>query len=123
MDNRAANITIFYSSIVHSGDVDYMRDASPPHTRNLINLVADTEYTITVTAKYSDNTTAIGTVTTNTKPGNTSNRGIYIDMVYYIHRFNPMTYSIYCTSVHISKPHVNNSTNRTVNIDILTSSV
>ena len=74
MDNRAADITILYNSTVHSGDVDYV---SPPHTTTLTNLVADSEYTITVTAKYSDNTTTSGTVTTNTSSGNTSNKGIY----------------------------------------------
>ena len=83
--NRAADITILYNSIVHSGDEDYMRDASPPHTRNLTNLAADTEYAITVTAKYSDNTTTSGTITTYTKSGTPSNRSMYvwyIDMVY-----------------------------------------
>ena len=73
MNNRTANITIRYSSTVHSGDVDYV---SPRHTTTLTNLVVDTEYTITVTAMYSDNTTASGTVITNTKSGNTSNKGI-----------------------------------------------
>ena len=73
MDNRTADITILYSSIVHSGVVDYV---SPPHTTTLTNLVADTEYTITVTAKYSDNTTTSGTVIANTSSGKTSNNGI-----------------------------------------------
>ena len=95
-DNRTADITIHYNSTVHSGAVDYMRDASPSHTRNLTNLVADTEYTITVTAKYSDSTTANGTVTTYTKSGTPSNRGIhmvhrYSILTYYIHRFNQLT--------------------------------
>ena len=83
--NRAADITIFYNSTVHSGGEDYMRAASPPHTRNLTNLVADTEYNITVTVTYSDNTTTSGTVTTYTKSGTLSDQGMYVwyvDMVY-----------------------------------------
>ena len=85
VDNRTADITIFYNSTVHSGNVDYMRDASPPHTTMLPDLVADTEYTITVTATYSANTTTSGTVTANTSSGTTSDQGMYvwyIDMVY-----------------------------------------
>ena len=73
MDNRTADITILYNSTVHSGDVDYV---SPPHTTTLTNLVADTEYTITVTAKYSDSTTASGTDIANTKSGTLSDKGI-----------------------------------------------
>ena len=107
-DNRTADITIFYNSTVHSGNVGYMRDASPPHTTTLPDLVADTEYTIKVTAKYSDSTTASGTVTTNTSSGTLSNKRMYvwyIDMVYLHTTYTDLTNRhdiVHCTSVHIS---------------------
>ena len=86
VDNRAANITILYNSTVHSGNVGYMQDASPPHPTTLPDLVADTEYTITVTAKYSDNTTTSGTVIASTKSGTPSDRGMYV------HKYGILTY-------------------------------
>ena len=76
MNNRTANVTIRYNSTVHSEDVDYVQDVSPRHTTTLTDLVADTEYTITVTAKYSDNTSASGTAIANTKSGTPSENGI-----------------------------------------------
>ncbi len=75
-DNRTADFTIRYNSTVHRGTVGNVQDVSPSHTTTLPNLVADTEYNITVTAKYSDNTTASGTVTANTKSGTPSENGI-----------------------------------------------
>ena len=75
-DNRTAAYIIRYNSTVHSGDVDDVQDVSPQHTTTLPNLVADTEYTITVTAKYdADSTTASGTVIANTKSGTPSDKG------------------------------------------------
>ena len=63
---------------MHSEAVDYRPDASPPsYTTKLTNLVADTEYTITVTAEYSDNTTTSDNdVTANTMSGTSSEKGI-----------------------------------------------
>ena len=74
-DNRTADFTIRYNSTVHRRTVGNVQDVSPRHTM-LTNLVANTEYTITVTATYSDNTTASGTVTANTKSGTPSENGI-----------------------------------------------
>ena len=79
-DNRTADFVIFYRSRVHDGVVHYISDASPPYITKLTNLVADTEYTITVTAKYSDNTIYMAHVTANTKSGTPSEKGSY-----YIH--------------------------------------
>ena len=79
-DNRTADFRILYNSTVHSGSVNYTQDASPPHTTKLTNLVADTKYTITVTAEYDkDNMTVTDTIRANTKSGTTSEKGTQID--------------------------------------------
>ena len=76
-DNRPADFLIVYNSTVHSGTVNYTSDASPPYITKLTNLVADTEYNITVIAKHSDNTTTSNTdVTANTMSGTSSEKGI-----------------------------------------------
>ena len=75
MDNRTSDITIRYNSTVHGGAVDYMRDASPPHTTNLTNLVANTKYNITVTAMYSDNSIRSDSITVQTASGTPSSQG------------------------------------------------
>ena len=67
--NNPVIIRILYSSSVHSGEVSYTVNAVLPHTENLTYLVADTEYTITAIAEYSDNTTANGTISASTVPG------------------------------------------------------
>ena len=74
-DNRPADFLILYNSTVHSGTVNYRRDASPPYTTKLNNLVADTEYNITVIAKYSDNSTVNNTINVRTKAGTQSGKG------------------------------------------------
>ena len=74
-DNRTANVVIFYRSRVHDGVVSYSTDASPPYTTKLTNLVADTQYTIAVTARYSDHTIYTDHVTANTKSGTPSEKG------------------------------------------------
>ena len=75
-NNRSADFLILYYSTVHSGTVNYTSDASPPYTTKLTNLVADTEYNITVIARYSDNNISNGTVTANTESGTPSEEGI-----------------------------------------------
>ena len=76
-DNRTADFLILYNSTVHDGVVNYTSDASPPYTTKLTNLVADTEYTITVIAKHSDNIPTSDTaVTANTLSGTASKKGI-----------------------------------------------
>ena len=77
-DNITADFRIFYNSTVHSGSVNYTQDASPPHTTKLTNLVADTEYTITVIAQYDDGSMTVSdTIRANTTSGTASDRGIY----------------------------------------------
>lgn len=75
--NRTANFLIIFRSSVHGGHVKYRRDASPPYSTKLTNLVADTVYTIEVTATYSDNTIKMDHVTTKTKLGAPSTKGMY----------------------------------------------
>ena len=75
-DNRTADFLILYNSTVHNGTVNYRPDASPPYTSKLTNLVADTEYTITVIAKYSDSSTINSTVNARTKAGTLFDKGI-----------------------------------------------
>ena len=67
--NNPVIIRILYSSSVHSGEVNYTVNAVLPHTENLTYLVADTEYTITAIAEYSDRTTANGTISARTTHG------------------------------------------------------
>ena len=76
-DNRTADFRILYNSTVHSGDKNHKKDASPPHTTKLTNLVADTEYTITVMAEYdNDGMTVSDTITVKTEAGAPSQTGI-----------------------------------------------
>ena len=76
-DNRTADFTILYNSTVHSKVVDYNEEASLPHTKKLTNLVADTEYTIIVMAKYdNDGMTVSDTIIANTTSGIPSQKGI-----------------------------------------------
>ena len=80
-DNRTADFRILYNSTVHSGDKNFKKDASPPHTTKLTDLVADTEYNITVIAKYDDdNMTVRDTISASTKSGTPSEKGtLYYD--------------------------------------------
>ena len=77
MDNRTADITIHYNSTVHSETKNLTMNASSHdhHTTKLTNLVADTEYTITVTAQFDNDST---TVSDNviTKLGTPSGKGM-----------------------------------------------
>ena len=75
-DNRPARFLILYNSRVHSEAMSYRPDASPPYITKLTNLVADTEYIITVIAKYSDTTTRT-VVIANTHSGTLSEKGMY----------------------------------------------
>lgn len=75
-NNRTANFVIVYRSSVHTGTVKFNPNGSPPYTTKLNNLVVDTAYTITVTARYSDNTTTT-VVIANTKSGTPSGKGMY----------------------------------------------
>ena len=98
-DNRTANITIHYNSTVHSGAVDYVQDVSPLHTTMLTNLVADTQYNITVTAKYDDDSMAVSNATSaRTKAGEPSMKGTVTCCIfhiryalYYDHKYNVIT--------------------------------
>ena len=74
-DSRTAHFLILYYSTVHSGTVNYTSDASPSYTTKLTNLVADTEYTIIVIAKYNDNSTVSNTINARTKAGTPSGKG------------------------------------------------
>ena len=77
VDKRTADFTIRYNSTVHSGAKNHTRDASPPHTTTLTKLVADTEYTITVTAQFDNDSTTVGdTVTVKTELGTPSDKGM-----------------------------------------------
>ena len=67
--NSSVSIRILYNSSVHSGEVNYTQNTSLPHSKNLTYLIADTEYTITAIAEYSDRTTANGTISASTVPG------------------------------------------------------
>ena len=73
--NNPVIIRILYNSSVHSGEVNYTVNAALPHTENLTYLVADTEYTITAIAEYSDRTTANGTISASTVPGTPADPG------------------------------------------------
>lgn len=75
-DNRTENLVITYRSRVHSGTTSYSPDGSLPYSTKLKNLVADTEYTITVIDKDTPNTTT-AVVIANTKSGTPSERGMY----------------------------------------------
>ena len=74
-DNRTADFVIFYKSKVHTGTGNYRQNTSPPYTTKLTNLVAETEYIITVTAKYSDKTRTNITAV-NTTSGTPSSKGM-----------------------------------------------
>ena len=77
-DNRT-DFLIFYRSSVHERILSYTSpDASPSYTTKLTNLVADTEYTITVTARYSDNNVTMAHVTAKTSSGTPSEKGTYV---------------------------------------------
>ena len=79
MDNRTADITIRYNSTVHSEIKNLTMNASSHdhHTTKLTNLVADTNYTITVTAQFdNDSTTVNDTVTVKTELGTPSDKGM-----------------------------------------------
>ena len=67
--NNPITIRILYNSSIHSGEVSYTQNAVLPHTEKLTYLVADTEYTITAIAEYSDRPTANGTITASTTAG------------------------------------------------------
>ena len=78
-DNRTADITIRYNSTVHSGAKNLSMAVSSydHHTTKLTDLVADTEYNITVTAQFdNDSTTVSDTVTVKTELGTPSDRGM-----------------------------------------------
>ena len=76
--NNPITIRILYNSSIHSGEVNYTVNAALPHTEKLTYLVADTEYTITAIAEYSDRSTANGTITASTTAGTLDpERGIY----------------------------------------------
>ena len=74
-DNRTTHFLILYNSSVHKRTVNYMTDAAQHHTTILTNLVADTEYTILVIAKYNDNPTVNNTINARTKAGTPSGKG------------------------------------------------
>ena len=73
--NSPVSIRILYNSSVHSGEVNYTLNTSLPHSKNLTYLVADTEYTITAIAEYSDRTTANGTISARTVQGTPAEPG------------------------------------------------
>ena len=75
--NSSVSIRILYNSSVHSGEVNYnyTQNNSLPHSKNLTYLVADTEYTITAIAEYSNGTTADGTISARTVPGTPAEPG------------------------------------------------
>ena len=78
-DNRTADFTIHYNSTVHSGTKNLTLNASSHdhHTTKLTNLVANTDYNITVTAQFdNDSTTVSDTVTVKTELGTPSDRGM-----------------------------------------------
>ena len=75
-DNRTAHFLILYNSTVHIGTVNYRPDTSSPYTTKLTNLVADTEYIVTVVAEYgNDSLTLSNAIIANTKPGSSSMKG------------------------------------------------
>ena len=74
--NRPADFVILYKSRVHSGTVNYRPVASPSYTTKLTNLVADTDYLITVIDSSSDNI-ATTVIFTNTKSGTPSEIGMH----------------------------------------------
>ena len=79
MDNRTADFTIHYNSTVHSEakNVSMAVSSQDHHTTKLTNLVADTDYTITVTAHFDNDSTTVGdTVTVKTELGTPSEKGM-----------------------------------------------
>ena len=101
-NNKTANVTILYNSVVHNNSVHYTQNASENRTTNLTNLVADTEYTITVTTKYSDNSTSNDTVTAKTKSGTPSGIGTY---VYTLHR-SISNQDVHCTHYYLNHTNI-----------------
>ena len=79
MDSRTADITIRYNSTVHIGAKNLTMNASSHdhHTTKLTNLVADTKYTVTVTAQFdNDSTTVSDNVTVKTELGTPFGKGM-----------------------------------------------
>ena len=74
MDSRTADITIRYNSTLHIGAKNLSHDH---HTTKLTNLVADTKYTVTVTAQFdNDSTTVSDNVTVKTELGTPFGKGM-----------------------------------------------
>ena len=88
-DNRTAHFLILYNSTVHNVTVNYTSDVSPPYTTKLTDLVADTEYNITVSAKYNDDSTVSNTINARTKAGTPSGKGTgsTSNCAFYIHTY------------------------------------
>ena len=79
MDNRTADFTIHYNSTVHSEAKNLTMDASSHdhHTTKLTDLVAATDYNITVTTRFdNDSATVSDTVTVKTELGTPSEKGM-----------------------------------------------
>ena len=76
--NRAAEVVTVYNSTVHKGTKNVTLNAleSRGYTTTLSDLVADTEYIITVTVRYGNDTiTVSNTTTVTTEPGVPSGTG------------------------------------------------
>ena len=97
--NRAVEVVTVYNSTVHKGTKNLTLNAleSRGYTTTLSDLVADTEYIITVTVRYGNDTiTVSNTTTATTKPGLPSDTGTldvnYICICTYIHTYAHIQY-------------------------------
>ena len=91
--NGAAEIVTVYNSTVHKGTkILTLNDLeNRDYTTILSDLVADTQYTITVTVRYgNDSITVSNTTTATTEPGVHSGTGTL-----------DASYSCICTHIHI----------------------
>ena len=78
LGNRTAEFVTVYNSTVHKGTKNVILNAfeNRNYTTTLSDLVADTEYTITVTVQYgNDSITVSNTTTATTEPGVPSGTG------------------------------------------------
>ena len=99
LGNRAAEVVTVYNSTVHKGTKKVTLNAleNRNYAITLSDLVADTEYTITVTVRYGNDTiTVSNTTTATTKPGLPSDTGTldvnYICICTYIHTYAHIQY-------------------------------
>ena len=91
--NRAVEVVTVYNSTVHKGTKTLPLNAleNRDYTTTLSDLVADTEYTITVTVRYGNDTiTVSNTTTATTEPGVPSVTGTL-----------DVNYSCICTYIHM----------------------